>query len=121
MPSILTGAWSLVSDSQVGMALFTDTHFSIVLTGKNKAPLETGQTTPGKTSESFHSLLAAAGTYKVSVADSILTLHHVANPDPNLTGINTKWELSINGNRAKTRNIKQDGSLGPTETWEKVS
>ena len=38
MNSQLAGAWELVSDTQNGIAVFTDTYFNITITAKDRGP-----------------------------------------------------------------------------------
>ena len=64
MNSLLAGAWELVSDTQSGIAVFTDTYFNITITAKDRLPFKAAEPTDAEAAEAYRTLSTAAGTYE---------------------------------------------------------
>ena len=68
MASPLVGAWELVSDTDQGIMIFTETHYSGVAMSKNRKRSESKEQTPEAGLEVLQNVRALAGTYTVGVA-----------------------------------------------------
>ncbi len=97
MGSILAGAWELVSDSYNGLAIFTDTHFNVTWTAKNRAKFKTDEPTDEEAAEAFRTLSTAAGTYEIS--GETLIFHRYVNRHPNWTGVDAPSEFAVDGDQ----------------------
>jgi hypothetical protein len=95
--SQLAGAWELVSDTQNGIAVFTDTYFNITITAKDRQPFKADEPTDAEAAEAYRTLSTAAGTYEIS--GTTLILHRKVNRNPSWTGKDAYWEVSIDGDR----------------------
>ena len=62
----IVGAWELVSDSRVGVSIYTDSHFSTVMAPKNRQRSSGERATPGEALEALLTCQALSGTYAVS-------------------------------------------------------
>ena len=99
MNSQLTGAWQLVSDTQNGIAVFTDTHYNITWAAKNRAKFKVDEPTDAEAVVAYRALATAAGTYDIT--GTTVVLHRVVNLNPNWTGKDVHWEYSIEGGQLK--------------------
>ena len=98
MSSPIAGAWEMISDSQNGIAVFTDTYFSIVMADKNRKRFAANEPTDTEAAEAYRTLSTAAGTYEIS--RSIIVFHRIANRNPNWTGVDVSLDFSMDGDRA---------------------
>ena len=103
MNSPLAGAWELVSDTQNGIAVFTDTHYNITWGAKDRAKFKVDEPTDAEAAEAYRTLSTAAGTYEVS--GTTLILHRTVNRNPNWTGKDAHWEVSIDGDQLTADNL----------------
>lgn len=103
MNSQLAGAWELVSDTQNGIAVFTDTYFNMTIMAKDRQPFKADEPTDAEAAEAYRTLSTAAGTYEISGATMIL--HRTVNRNPNWTGKDVHWEVSIDGNQLTAGNL----------------
>jgi len=97
MGSLLAGAWELVSDTQNGIAVFTDTYYNITWVPNNRAKFEVDEPTDAEAVVAYRALATAAGTYDIT--GTTVVLHRVVNLNPNWTGKDVHWEYSIDGDR----------------------
>jgi hypothetical protein len=116
--SPLVGAWELVQDIWQGVAVFTGTHYAIVLMQKERDLPSGDQYTPEEALEAISTSGSLAGTY--SVSGTTVTGKRIANLRPTLVGVDAVWESSVDGDNMKFRGIS--GGLPTAEwTWRKVS
>lgn len=66
MSSPLVGAWEAVSDTDQGISVFTETHFSMVVMPKNRQRSEGSEPTPEEAMAAYRGVRALAGTYTIS-------------------------------------------------------
>ena len=59
----IVGAWELVSDSRVGVSIYTDSHFSTVMAAKNRQRSSGERATPDEALEALLTCPALSGTY----------------------------------------------------------
>ena len=97
MNSLLAGAWELVSDTQNGIAVFTDTYYNITWAPKNRAKFKVDEPTDAEAVVAYRELATAAGTYDFK--GTTVVLHRVVNLNPNWTGKDVHWEYSIEGDQ----------------------
>jgi len=103
MNSPLTGAWELVSETQNGIAVFTDAYFNITIVAKDRQRFKADEPTDAEAAEAYRTLSTAAGTYEVS--GTTLILHRMVNRNPNWTGKDALWEIAIDGERLTADNL----------------
>lgn len=97
MASPLAGAWELQSDTEVGLALFTDTHFSMSLSDRDRPAFASDDPTDAEAAEAFRTLQCAGGTYEIR--GSTLVFHRLVNRHPNWTGRDYRWDYRLDGDR----------------------
>jgi len=116
--SPLIGARELEQDIWQGVAIFTGTHYAIVVMQKERNLPSGDQYTPEEALDAISTCGTFAGTYTVS--GNTVTAKRIANLRPTLVGIDAVWESLVEGDTMKFRGIS--GGL-PTEewTWRKVS
>ena len=100
--SQLAGAWELVSDTQNGIAVFTETYFNMTITAKDRQPFKADEPTDAEAAAAYRTLSTAAGTYKIS--GMTLILHRTVNRNPNWTGKDVHWEVGMDGDRLTAGN-----------------
>ena len=110
--SPLVGAWELVNDTRQGVAVFTGTHYAIVVMQKDRNLPSGEQYTPEEALEAISTCGTFAGTYTVS--GTTVTGKRIANLRPTLVGVDAVWESLVEGDTMKFRGIS--GGL-PTDEW----
>ena len=110
--SPLVGAWELVQDIWQGVAIFTGTHYAIVVMQKERNLPSGDQYTPEEALDAISTCGTFAGTYTVS--GNTVTAKRIANLRPTLVGVDAVWESLVEGDTMKFRGIS--GGL-PTEEW----
>ena len=116
--SPLVGAWELVNDTRQGVAVFTGTHYAIVVMQKDRNLPSGEQYTPEEALEAISTCGTFAGTYTVS--GTTVTMERTANLRPTLVGVDAVWESLVEGDTMKFRGIS--GGLPTDEwTWRRVS
>ena len=91
----LVGAWELVSDSRVGVAIYTGSHYAVVMAPKDRQRSSGERATPDEALEAIRSCQALAGTYTVS--GSRITHVRIANTRPELSGHTNVTDYTIDG------------------------
>ena len=115
--SPLVGAWELVNDTRQGVAVFTGTHYAIVVMQKDRNLPSGEQYTPEEALEALYTCGALAGTY--TVAGSTLTMERTANTRPESIGVTAVGEFTVEGDVMKARVVS--GGAADEVTWRKVS
>ena len=115
--SPLVGAWELVQDNWQGVAVFTRTHYAIVIMQKERNSPKGDQYTPEEAFEALYTCGALAGTYTVS--GSTLTMERTANTRPESIGVTAVWEFTVEGDVMKVRVVS--GHAADEATWRRVS
>ena len=91
----LVGAWDLVSDLRVGVAINTGSHYAVVMAPKDRQRSSGERATPDEALEAIRSCQALAGTYTVS--GSRITHVRIANTRPELSGHTNVTDYTIDG------------------------
>jgi hypothetical protein len=112
MSSSVVGAWQLVSDSDDGMLIFSDSYFSVVISEKNRAKFKGENPTEAEAAESYGTLTAVSGPYKL--VGTTLVFSRIANKNPNVAGMDTSFEITLDGDR-----LTLQGSANAT-VWKRA-
>ena len=91
----IVGAWELVSDSSVGVLIYTGSHYAAVMAPKDRQRSSGERATPDEALEAIRSCQALAGTYTVS--GSRITHVRIANTRPELSGHTNVTDYTIDG------------------------
>jgi len=91
----IVGAWELVSDSRVAIAIFTGSHYAFVGAPKDRRRSAGNQATPDEALEALNSCPALAGTYTLS--GSRITQVRESNTRPELSNQSAVFDYTIDG------------------------
>ena len=119
MGSPFVGVWEVVSDVFEGFWIFTETHFNLFTTGKNRKHFQGSELTQEEAAEVYRTLRATSGTY--SVSGSTVVIHYTVSRVPNFVGEDAKWEFEIQGDRRTGQGKHPDGRTAGPLTFRKVS
>lgn len=111
MPSPLIGAWEQVSDQYVTLALFTESHFSIVGMDKNRKGFKGEQPTRDEIIEAYDTSRSLAGTYTIS--GNRVTFKRIVNQRPDLSSRETEWEFTIEGDALRLKVVRAASGTSP--------
>ncbi len=116
MSSPIEGAWELESDSDEGIFVCTETHYSFFTFPKGRLGLH-DEPTPEEVRDSYKNVNALAGTYTVS--GSKVTFHRSTSLNADMTDLDLEVEFTIEDGKLTTRVIR--GAKEGTETvWRKI-
>ena len=90
----LVGAWERVSDSSVGVLIYTGSHYAAVMAPKDRQR-SSGEPTPDEALEALNSCPALAGTYTLS--GSRITQVRESNTRPELSKLSAVFDYTIDG------------------------
>ena len=90
----LVGAWERVSDSRVGVSIYTGSHYAAVMAPKDRQR-SSGEPTPDEALEALLSCPALAGTYTLS--GSRITQVRESNTRPELSNQSAVFDYTIDG------------------------
>ena len=91
----LVGAWERVSDSSVGVLIYTGSHYVAVMAPKDRQRSSGERVTPDEALEALLSCPALAGTYTLS--DSRITQVRESNTRPELSKLSAVFDYTIDG------------------------
>ena len=115
----IVGAWELVSDSRVAIAIFTGSHYAFVGAPKDRRRSAGNQATPDEALEALNACPALAGTYTVS--GSRITQIRVANTRPNLSGRPAVVDYTIDGDTLTSTGVSGGAAApGAVNTWRRL-
>jgi len=107
----LVGAWELVSDSRVGVRIYTGSHYAVLGAPKDRKRSAGDQATPDEALEALNSCPALAGTYTLS--GSRITHCRLANTRPNLSGQDLVVDYTIHGDNMTATAVSGSGGGTP--------
>ena len=107
----LVGAWDLVSDSRVGVRIYTGSHYAVLGVPKARKRSAGDQATPDEALEALNSCPALAGTYTLS--GSRITHSRLANTRPNLSGQDLVVDYTIHGDNMTATAVSGSGGGTP--------
>ena len=90
----LVGAWERVSDSRVGVSIYTGSHYASVMAPKDRQR-SSGEPTPDEALEALLTCPALAGTYTLS--GSRITQVRESNTRPELSKLSAVFDYTIDG------------------------
>jgi len=115
----IVGAWELVSDSRVAIAIFTGSHYAFVGAPKDRRRSAGNQATPDEALEALNACPALAGTYTVS--GSRITQIRVANTRPSLSGRPAVVNYTIDGDNLTSTGVSGGAAApGAVNTWRRL-
>ena len=91
----LVGAWERVSDSSVGVLIYTGSHYAAVMAPKDRRRSSGERATPDEALEALLSCPALAGTYTLS--GSKITQVRESNTRPELSKLSAVFDYTIDG------------------------
>ena len=91
----LVGAWERVSDSSVGVLIYTGSHYSAVMAPKDRPRSSGERATPDEALAALNSCPALARTYTVS--GSRITQVRESNTRPELSKLSAVFDYTIDG------------------------
>ena len=113
----MVGAWELVQEISQGVAIFTGTHYAIVVMQKERKLPSGDQYTPEEALDAISTWGTFAETYTVS--GNTVTAKRTAHLRPERVGENAVLEVAVEGDTLKTRAVS--GLSVSDVTWRKVS
>lgn len=116
--SPMVGAWEYVLDEREGIFIATETHFTWVITPKNRQPFAGDTPTDAEKAAAYASSSVSAGTY--SFSDSIFTWHTLYSTNPNFVGTSFKSVNTFEGNMTYYKVLNPDGSIANTGAARRV-
>ena len=115
----IVGAWELVSDSRVAIAIFTGSHYAFVGAPKDRRRSAGDHATPDEALEALNACPALAGTYTVS--GPRITQIRVANTRPNLSGRPAVVDYTIDGDTLTSTGVSGGAAApGAVNTWRRL-
>ena len=114
----LVGAWELVSDSNVGIRIYTGSHYAMLGAPKNRKRAAGNQATPDEALAALNSCPALAGTYTLSGSRIILT--RLANSRPHLSGQTLLVDHTIQGDNMTTTQVSGGVTVGSSSSHRRV-
>ena len=114
--SPLVGAWELVNDTRQGVAVFTGTHYAIVVMQKDRNLPSGEQYTPEEALEAITTCGAFSATY--SVSGNTVSAERIANLRPTFVGVTAVHEFAVEGDTLNLRGIS--GIPLGEATWRRV-
>lgn len=117
MASPLVGAWELISDTEEGIAIFTDTRYTFIFQDKNRKSYPEDTSDDAAELEAYRTHQSQGGTYEVS--GSSLTLGREFCRHPGRSGHTLDAEVTFQGDTFTFGRPGEPASQG--RTWTKVS
>ena len=114
MASPIVGAWELVSNTEEGIAVFTDTHYSFIFQNKNRKPYPEDSSDDAAELAAYRTHQSQGGTYKLS--GSSLSLGREFCRHPGRSGRPMSAEMTPEGD---TFTLGSQGTVSQ-RTWRKV-
>ena len=114
----LVGAWELVSDSDVGIRIYTGSHYAVLSMPKNRKRAAGNQATPDEALEALNTCPVLAGTYTLS--GSRITLTRLANSRPHLSGRTLLVDHTIQGDNMTTTQVSGGVTVGSSSSPRRV-
>ncbi len=111
MGSPLVGTWKLISETREGLAVFTETNFSLHVSEKRTA-------TADAAFEANQTMRLSGGTYTVD--GSAAVLHYGLSGRPDYVGKDLRLEFAIEGARMTIQGTQPDGVETAESTWERA-
>lgn len=105
----IVGAWEYILDNQEGLLIATETHFTWVITTKNRVAFAGDMPTEAEKAAAYSSTIAAAGTY--TITDSVITWNIKYSKNPGEPGISFTTVNKIDGDMNYYKAVNPDGTI----------
>ena len=109
MTSPLEGVWELISDTEEGIAIFTDKHYTYIFQNKNRSTYPEDSSDDAAELEAYRTHQSQGGTYEVS--GSSLTLGRDYCRHPGRSGHTLDAEVKFEGDTFTFRGAGLNGLL----------
>ncbi len=126
MTSPLIGSWCLVSDNREGIAVYTETHYSVVVMAKGRNQFNGDNPTREEMAEAYQTFWASSGTYEIA-GDNVNNFTELVCRSPKDVGRKASREFIVSDDKMKDRIIPPDGVIdeqnigrGEWRHWEKI-
>lgn len=119
MASTLAGAWEIVDDDRQGVAVFSDTHFSLVIGPKNRQRSGSGEASVEEVMQLYNSVAEHSGTYTDSGFRA--TLKRLANTRVDVIDEDMVFDFNVDGDRLTLRVISGASRGGGESVWRRGS
>lgn len=116
--SPIAGAWELVSETEAGLIVATDTYASAIFVARDRSGFHASQPTQTEEAAAYRTFAAQAGPY--TVTGSRVTHHRIYTRNPNVAGTDEHFEFRIDGQRMWLQSVREDGTHGPEMLWRKA-
>jgi hypothetical protein len=116
-PSI-AGAWELISETECGLIVATDTHVSAMIIVRDRPVPRDRPVTEADELAAYRSFIAQAGRY--TITGSRLVHHRDITRDPASTGTDEEFETELADTILTTQSCRPDGTRGERFQWRKV-
>ena len=114
----VVGAWELVSDSNVGIRIYTGLHYAALSMPKDRKRAASNRATPDEALAALNSCPALAGTYTLS--GSRITHTRVANTRAELSGRPNVTDYTIVADTMTGTNVSGARTTGAVNTWNRL-
>ena len=118
MTATIAGTWELISETERGLIVATQTHVSVLIVLKNRRAVRDRPATEAEELAAYRSFIAQAGRY--TIRDTRLIHHRDYTRDPASTGTNEEFEFHRTDDTLVVQSIRADGRRGEVFTWQKV-
>jgi hypothetical protein len=118
MPPTIAGAWELISATEHGILVATDTHVSVLIMARDRAVIRDGPRTDADDAAAYRSFLAQAGRYAIDGAH--LIHHRTYTRDPASSGTDEVFAFRVTGDTLIVQSVHADDTHGEVFTWQKV-
>jgi hypothetical protein len=118
MTITIAGAWELISETERGLIVATDTHVSVIILLKDRPAVRDRRPTEAEELAAYRSFISQAGRY--TIQGNRLIHHRDYTRDPAGTGTDEAFEVTRTEDRLVVQSVRVDGTHGETFTWQKV-
>jgi hypothetical protein len=118
MKTTIAGAWELISETEHGLIVATDTHISVLIVLKDRPAVRDRPATEAEELAAYRSFIAQAGRYTIS---GTRLIHHCDyTRDPAGTGTDEVFEFHRTDETLVVQSIQADGRRGEVFRWQKL-
>jgi hypothetical protein len=118
MSTTIAGAWELISETEQGLIVATDTHVSVLIALKDRPAVHDRPATEADELTAYRSFIAQAGRYTIS--GTRLIHHRDYTRDPAGTGTDEEFEFHRTDDTLVVQSIQADGRRGEVFRWQRI-
>jgi hypothetical protein len=112
------GAWELISETEHGLIVATDTHVSVLIALRERLAVRDRPATEAEEPAAYRSFIAQAGRYTIS--GTRLIHHRDYTRDPAGTGTDEVFEFHSTDDTLVVQSIQANGRRGEAFRWQKI-